>query len=94
MGYHLRPLGYEPVKIETPEGKATYVAAQRAFAARAPVLRRRLLEACDALPARGPGTGHGLPDDGRGPGRRRVDARAADRVGRTRERALTGGLGG
>jgi len=47
--YDLRPLGYEPVKIETPDGKATYVNAQRDFAARAHLLRRRLIDACDAL---------------------------------------------
>jgi hypothetical protein len=47
--YDLRPLGYEPVKIETPDGKATYVEAQRSFAARALVLRLRLINACDAL---------------------------------------------
>ena len=47
--YDLRPLGYEPVKIETPAGKATCVAAQRDFGARAQVLRRRLIDACDTL---------------------------------------------
>ena len=47
--YDLRPLGYEPVKIETPAGKATYVAAQRDFGARAQVLRHRLIDACDTL---------------------------------------------
>src|SRR5450631_3452686 len=47
--YDLRALGYEPVKIETPQGKATYVDAQRDFAQRAAVLRSRLLDACDTL---------------------------------------------
>jgi len=47
--YDLRPLGYQPVEIETAEGKATYVDAQRDFAARAQVLRRRLIDACDIL---------------------------------------------
>jgi hypothetical protein len=47
--YDLRALGYEPVKVETPEGRATYVAAQRNFAARARLLRRRLIDACDTL---------------------------------------------
>ena len=47
--YDLRSLGYEPVEIETPEGKALYIAAQRDFAARAQVLRRRLIDACDTL---------------------------------------------
>ena len=47
--YDLRPLGYEPVKIETAQGKATYIQAQRTFAERAGVLRLALLDACDAL---------------------------------------------
>jgi hypothetical protein len=40
--YDLSGLGYEPVRIETPDGKAGYAAAQREFARRAAVLRRRL----------------------------------------------------
>jgi hypothetical protein len=47
--YDLRPLGYEPVEIETPAGKATYVNAQRGFAARAQVLRLRLIDTCHTL---------------------------------------------
>jgi hypothetical protein len=47
--YDLRSLGYQPVKIETPTGKATYVDAQRDFATRAHVLRLRLIDACDTL---------------------------------------------
>jgi hypothetical protein len=47
--YDLRPLGYQPVEIETAEGKATYAAAQRDFGTRAQVLRRRLIEACHSL---------------------------------------------
>jgi hypothetical protein len=47
--YDLRALGYEPVKIETSAGKATYVDAQRDFAARGHVLRLRLIDACDSL---------------------------------------------
>jgi hypothetical protein len=47
--YDLRPLGYEPVTIETAEGKAAYVDAQRDFATRAHVLRRRLVEACNTI---------------------------------------------
>jgi hypothetical protein len=47
--YDLRAHGYAPVTIETPEGKAAYVAAQRAFAARAAVLRQRLIDVCDVL---------------------------------------------
>lgn len=47
--YDLRGLGYEPVRIETAEGKAEYVEAQRGFTVRGNALRRRLLEALDAL---------------------------------------------
>ncbi|WP_372419883.1 3-methyladenine DNA glycosylase [Actinotalea solisilvae] len=49
--YDLAGLGYEPVAIETPEGRAEYVARQRAFAARAAGLRARLVAVCDALVA-------------------------------------------
>ena len=45
--YDLRELGYEPVRIETPEGKAEYVAAQRAFTVRTNALRRELLAVLD-----------------------------------------------
>lgn len=47
--YDLRALGYEPIAIETPAGKAEYVEHQRALAARAAVLRRRLIDVCDLL---------------------------------------------
>ncbi|MDF9716963.1 3-methyladenine DNA glycosylase [Nocardioides sp. ChNu-153] len=47
--YDLRDLGFEPVPIETAEGKATYVAAQRAFAERGAPLRARLVEECERL---------------------------------------------
>ena len=47
--YDLRDRGYAPVRIETPEGKAEYVAAQRGFAARGAGLRERLLEVCREL---------------------------------------------
>lgn len=43
--YDLRELGYEPLLIETPEGKAQYAAEQRGFAAQGQALRARLLEA-------------------------------------------------
>ena len=42
--YNLTELGYEPVRIETAEGKAEYVAAQREFTRRSNDLRRRLLD--------------------------------------------------
>ena len=47
--YDLRDWGYEPVPIETAEGKAAYVAAQREFTRRANALRERLLAAVAAL---------------------------------------------
>jgi hypothetical protein len=47
--YDLREHGYAPVAIETPEGKAVYVTAQRGFAERGAVLRQRLLDVCDQL---------------------------------------------
>ncbi len=45
--YDLTDLGYEPVRIETPDGKREYAAAQRTFAARATVIRERLLKAVE-----------------------------------------------
>ncbi|GGO70326.1 3-methyladenine DNA glycosylase [Nocardioides deserti] len=47
--YDLSDLGFEPVRVETPEGKQEYVAAQRAFAERGAPLRRRLVEECERL---------------------------------------------
>jgi hypothetical protein len=47
--YDLRALGYEPVRIETPEGKAQYVEEQRRFSERSQALRARLVEAIDEL---------------------------------------------
>ncbi|RBY81662.1 3-methyladenine DNA glycosylase [Geodermatophilus sp. TF02-6] len=47
--YDLRACGYAPVPIETPEGRAEYVAAQRGFARRGAGLRGRLIEVCDRL---------------------------------------------
>ena len=49
--YDLRELGYAPVPIEMPEGKATYLERQRAFAERSNALRHRLLAVLDAAPA-------------------------------------------
>jgi hypothetical protein len=45
--YDLADLGYEPVRVETAEGRAGYAAAQRAFADRAAPLRRRLIDIVD-----------------------------------------------
>ena len=47
--YDLRELGYEPVRIETTEGKAQYAAEQRGFSERGQALRLRLVEAIDRV---------------------------------------------
>ena len=47
--YDLAGLGYPPVPIETPAGRAEYARAQAGFAGRAAPLRDRLIELCDTL---------------------------------------------
>ncbi|MCB0905865.1 MAG: 3-methyladenine DNA glycosylase [Nocardioidaceae bacterium] len=47
--YDVRELGFEPIRIETPEGRQEYAAAQRALAEQAVPLRQRLIEECDRL---------------------------------------------
>lgn len=47
--YDLRPLGYEPVRIETADGKREYAEAQRAFTRRSNALRQRLLAVLHGL---------------------------------------------
>ncbi|MCK9823093.1 3-methyladenine DNA glycosylase [Nocardioides cavernae] len=47
--YDLSDLGFEPVRIETTEGKAAYVEAQRSFAERGAPLRARLVAECERL---------------------------------------------
>ncbi|CAM03106.1 hypothetical protein A8924_4222 [Saccharopolyspora erythraea NRRL 2338] len=47
--YDLSELGYTPVRIETPDGRADYVRLQREFAEEAAVLRQRLIELCRDL---------------------------------------------
>ncbi len=42
--YDLRELGYDPIAIETPAGKAEYAAEQRRFSERGQSLRARLIE--------------------------------------------------
>jgi hypothetical protein len=44
--YDLAELGYPPVRIETPEGRAAYALMQKGFAERAKPLRQRLIEVC------------------------------------------------
>ena len=47
--YDLSDLGFDPVRIETPEGKQEYAAAQRGFAERGAPIRARLVEQCERL---------------------------------------------
>jgi len=47
--YDLTALGHRPVRIETAEGRAEYVAAQRAFSERARPLRDRLVGVAEGL---------------------------------------------
>lgn len=47
--YDLRDLGFEPLPVETAEGKQEYAAAQRRFAERGQPLRRRLVRACERV---------------------------------------------
>ncbi|MCY7395932.1 MAG: 3-methyladenine DNA glycosylase [Nocardioides sp.] len=47
--YDLSVLGYDPVRIETPEGKQVYATAQRGFAERGAPLRARLIQECERL---------------------------------------------
>lgn len=47
--YDLVDLGFEPIKVETTEGRQEYAAGQRAFAERAAPLRARLIAECERL---------------------------------------------
>jgi hypothetical protein len=47
--YDLADLGFAPVRIETPEGRAEYAAVQRGFTERANPLRHRLIQHCSAI---------------------------------------------
>ncbi|MFD4071533.1 3-methyladenine DNA glycosylase [Nocardia ignorata] len=49
--YDLREFGYEPVRVETPNGRAEYVRAQAAVAESADSLRTRFRDACTELSA-------------------------------------------
>jgi hypothetical protein len=50
--YDLEKLGFAPIRIETPEGRADYEVHQRDFAARGQPLRARLIALLDRLLAR------------------------------------------
>nr|WP_067452790.1 3-methyladenine DNA glycosylase [Nocardia alba] len=47
--YDLAEFGYEPIRIETPTGRAEYVRAQAAVAESADTLRARMRQACTEL---------------------------------------------
>ena len=47
--YDLADLGYPPVRIETPAGRAEYARTQAGFARRAAPLREQLVALCDAV---------------------------------------------
>jgi hypothetical protein len=47
--YDLRALGFAPIEIETPAGRAEYETHQRAFTARGEPLRERLIAVCEQL---------------------------------------------
>ena len=47
--YDLTDWGFDPIAIETPEGKAEYVRSQRDFADRSQILRRRLIESINLI---------------------------------------------
>ncbi|MEV6711761.1 3-methyladenine DNA glycosylase [Lentzea sp. NPDC051208] len=49
--YDLAGLGYSPVRIETPEGRAEYVRRQAEFAEQARPLRERLIFVCQSIRA-------------------------------------------
>ena len=54
--YDLTDWGLDPIRVETPEGRAAYAARQRGFAERAAPLRAALIGAVDALAARSDAT--------------------------------------
>jgi hypothetical protein len=74
--YDLTALGYSPIPIETPEGRAEYVAAQRSFAQRGAVLRQQLIAVCEHVRDRELTAGHRRPV-----GPSRVAGRSAARGG-------------
>jgi hypothetical protein len=78
-GVILDPTGEEwtPVRIETPEGKAEYVAAQRAFAERGAPIRQRLIDECVRVECASGGYSDSLTER---EDRRAVEAAAGDQV--------------
>jgi len=47
--YDLRALGFDPIRVETPEGRAEYERHQRRFAERGAPIRDRLIAVCERL---------------------------------------------
>jgi hypothetical protein len=47
--YDLTAWGFEPIRIETPEGKQEYAGRQRGFADRAAPIREALIAECRRL---------------------------------------------
>lgn len=47
--YDLRALGFDPIPVETSEGRAEYEQHQREFASRGQPIRARLITVCEAL---------------------------------------------
>ena len=97
--YDLTEWGYEPVRIETPEGKAEYVRRQRAFAQRGNRLRERLAATVERL-LDGVDDAASAPLDSTGsaPRSRRSDdaavpVRAAGHDGATRQSGAGGHIG-
>ena len=81
--YDLADLGFEPVPIETPEGKTAYVEAQREFARRGAPLRGRLVAECERLLDERDEGMHG-PDEVAA--HREAATRLLDRLARHRQR--------
>ena len=57
--YDLAELGYAPIAVETPAGRAEYAAMQADFARRGAPLRGRLIDVCDGLLAWAPAAADG-----------------------------------
>ncbi len=60
--YDLRELGFEPIRIETIEGRAEYERHQRQFAGEASALRAEIRAAADRLLAARGASGYELPE--------------------------------
>ena len=71
--YDLRELGYEPVRIEEPDGKAEYARRQKVLADRAAPLRQALVDLCDRVLGQDAGSGGDMATRGHERGRAGVD---------------------